>query len=91
MLSDIFEPLSAGRYHEEFEKDKLKGELYPSWLRLYAVRLDVNLFVVCGGGIKLTPTMNNREHLLKELKKLDVTVQYLRDEDDDQLNMIELR
>ncbi|MGB5926872.1 MAG: hypothetical protein WBH03_01795, partial [Cyclobacteriaceae bacterium] len=69
----------------------LKGTLFPSWLRIYAVRLDINLFVVSGGGIKLTPTMNEREHLLKELRKLEVAVQYLREDEADQLNPIELR
>lgn len=56
-LSSFFEPLSKGRIGE-FEKDKAKGIISPSWLRIYAIRIDANCFVITGGGIKLTRTMN---------------------------------
>ena len=62
----------------------------PSWLRIYAIRIEVNLFVVCGGAIKLTPTMNTRDHLILELYKLECTRNYLQDEDDDNLEFFEL-
>lgn len=81
-LSSFFKPLANSTQRiESFEKNKAKGLERPSWLRIYAIRLDANLFVVSGGGIKLTPTMNECEHLRQELQKLDIVKTYLRDED----------
>src|SRR5690606_11792965 len=80
-LSTLFEPLSKGVIDENLEKDKAKGMKRPSWLRIYAIRIEANLFVVCGGAIKLTPTMNERKHLTLELEKLDFTHNYLQDDD----------
>ncbi|MCF2487830.1 hypothetical protein [Dyadobacter sp. CY347] len=83
-LSDLFRPLRNGTTRlEEFEKSKLRGSRRHSWLRLYAIRVDVNLFVVSGGAIKLTRTMNERSHLVTELKKLDLLRDYLGDESDE--------
>jgi len=87
-LSTLFEPLSKGVI-EDYEKDKAKGIIRPSWLRIYAIRVDANLFVVSGGAIKLTRTMNDTEHLILELEKLEKTKQYLLDEDNDDLDFVE--
>lgn len=87
-LSTLFEPLSKGVI-EDFEKDKAKGLQRNSWLRIYAIRIEANLFVICGGAIKLTHKMNKREHLLAELKKLEFTRNYLMDEEDDNLDFVE--
>lgn len=62
----------------------------PSWLRIYAIRVDVNLFVISGGAIKLTPTMNETDHLILELDKLEITKQYLLDDENDQIDFVEL-
>ncbi|MEO1517714.1 MAG: hypothetical protein AAFV95_22015 [Bacteroidota bacterium] len=81
-LSNIFKPLVNNPLTtEQFERTKAKGNLKPSWLRIYAIRADLNLFVVSGGAIKLTPTMNEREHLLLEIQKLNATRTYLFDEE----------
>lgn len=88
-LSTLFEPLSNGVI-EDFEKDKAKGMLRPSWLRIYAIRIEANLFVVCGGAIKLTLTMNDRDHLKLELEKLEFTRNFLQDDDDENLEFFEL-
>jgi hypothetical protein len=89
-LSMLFKPLSDGRIEKEFEKDKVKVDGKKTWIRLYAIRIDVNLFVVCGGAIKLRKTLNDRTYLLKELDKIDITRNYLMDEDRDALDMFEL-
>lgn len=89
-LSTIFEPLSEGKIEKQFEKDKVKGTIYPSWLRIYAIRVSANVFVVSGGDIKLTKTMNDREHLITELKKLELTKEYLTDDENDNLDIVEL-
>lgn len=86
-LSTIFEPLSKGVI-EDYEKDKAKGLRRNSWIRIYAIRIEANVFVVCGGAIKLTRNMNEREHLLKELDKLEFTRNYLMDDESDDLEFV---
>lgn len=54
------------------EVKPINGLLKPSWLRIYAVRLDTNLFLISGGAIKLTKNMD-KPHLQNELRKLDIT------------------
>ena len=90
-LSSLFKPLYDNTIRiEKFEKNKVKGLRNPNWLRIYAIRLDANLFVISGGAIKLTPTMNEREHLQMELQKLDTTQKYLREDNDDAFELFEL-
>ncbi|MEQ8239377.1 MAG: hypothetical protein RIA69_09190 [Cyclobacteriaceae bacterium] len=82
-LSSFFKPLTAHETGKPFEKDKAYGLYQPTWLRLYAIRVNVNVnvFVVCGGAIKLTPTMNNRAHLLTELEKMKVAKDFVKSSD----------
>lgn len=47
------------------------------WLRLYAIRLAPNCYLVTGGAIKLTNDMR-RKHLQHELMKLDQAKALLR-------------
>lgn len=87
-LSTLFKPLNNNTTAiKDFEKNKLKGLTRQSWLRLYAIRCDSNLFVISGGAIKLTKTMNERKHLLEELRKLEVTQAHLKEPEDDTLNL----
>lgn len=77
-LSSLFKPLhNSATKVEPLEESKAKG----SWLRVYAIRIEINLFVVTGGAIKLTRSMNERAHLLRELKKLDIVRSFLNDEE----------
>lgn len=79
-LGDIFKPLGKTvSIKIENEKSKAYGTGAKSWLRIYAVRLNYDFFVISGGAIKLTKSMNEREHLREELKKLDVLVRFLKD------------
>lgn len=89
-LSTHFKPLSDGHYQPDLEKDKAYGIINPSWLRIYAIRIDHNLFVVSGGAIKLTKTMNTRDHLKKELTKLEQTKLFIQDHPDDAIEGYEL-
>ena len=89
-LSMLFKPLSEGKIEKDFEKDKVKVDGKKTWIRLYAIRIEANLFVVCGGAIKLRKTLNDRTYLLKELEKLEITRKYLMDEDSDVLELFEL-
>lgn len=89
-LSMLFKPLSDGKIEKEFEKDKVKVDGKKTWLRLYAIRIESNFFIVCGGAIKLRKTLNDRDYLLQELAKLEITRNYLIDEDNDNLEFFEL-
>lgn len=89
-LSMLFKPLSDGIIEKKFEKDKVKVDGKKTWLRLYAIRIEANIFVVCGGTIKLRKTLNDRDYLLQELAKLEITRNHLFDEDDDNLEYFEL-
>ena len=63
------------------EKARLNQKsIHPSWLRLYAIRLEKGAFIVTGGAIKLTATMAEREHTLKELIKMERVRNYLLSE-----------
>ena len=74
-LQQIFRPLRNDEYQlNALSKEKSKE----SWLRIYAIRISENAYVVSGGAIKLTQTMNNTgSHLLLELRKLELTKQFL--------------
>ena len=50
---------------------------HASWLRVYAIRLEKNVFIVTCGAIKLTRTMQDRSHTQEELNKLNQCRQYL--------------
>jgi len=77
-LDKYFRPLENQRWREMLlSKEKAKGIIRPSWLRLYALRFDSNLYLITGGTIKLTRTMNEREHTLRELVKLETIRNYL--------------
>ncbi|WP_143016786.1 hypothetical protein [Dyadobacter soli] len=90
-LSMLFKPLGNIIIRPgELEKCKARGAGAKSWLRIYAVRLEVNEFVISGGSIKLTRTMNERPHLLKELKKLACVCNHIREDQDDEFGFFEL-
>ena len=77
-LDQYFRPLENGRYREILlSKEKAKGLIRPSWLRLYALKFEANLYLITGGTIKLTRTMNERAHTLQELVKLETVRNYL--------------
>lgn len=90
-LSTLFKPLQ--RYTcglEKLERSKARGFRMHSWLRIYAIRLSVNHFVITGGAIKLTRTMNERAHLEEELRKLDAVREFLKVDQKDELGLFEL-
>lgn len=79
-LDDFFEPLHKTEAfgHPRFYTDfKAKGVKAP-WVRLYAVKLDENLYVLTGFGIKLVKGMKDDEKLKAELLKLEKATQHLR-------------
>jgi hypothetical protein len=67
------------KFCPNYEENKAYGFKYKSWLRLYAIRISANIFVVSGSAIKLTKAMQDRAHTQKELQKLKMTAQYLKE------------
>ena len=80
-LNKFFRPLDNYRTAEmALGKEKAKGfrqSNHASWLRLYALKLDENTFLITGGAIKLTRTMQEREHTLSELFNLEKVRSFL--------------
>lgn len=60
------------------EKARIKDRpRHVSWLRLYAIKLEPGCYIITGGAIKLTHTMQEREHTLAELVKMEQVRNYL--------------
>lgn len=84
-LDELFKPLDiTDARASELSREKARNwdrERHASWLRVYAIRLEPNIYVVTGGAIKLTRTMQEREHTQIELDKLNACKAYLRSKD----------
>jgi len=82
-LDEFFAPLSVHEYQMvvlSLSKGKAKVRR-PRYLRLYAIRIDTDLYLVTGGAIKLPEQckMQERSHTQKELDKLHYIKDYLKD------------
>ena len=76
-LQLIFKPLNNFEYTINAHQ-KSKARINKGWLRLYAIRLAENCYLVTGGGIKLTRDMK-RDDLQDELRKLEMAKRFLHD------------
>jgi hypothetical protein len=73
-LASLFRPLHNLQARViELNKSKAKQ----NWLRLYALRIEKTVFIITGGAIKLSATMEEREHTRKELLKLEKCRRFL--------------
>jgi hypothetical protein len=72
-LGSLFEPLHKRNEGMVLEKSKAKK----NWLRIYALRIGENKYIVTGGAIKLTNAMAERKHTSIELRKLENIRTYL--------------
>lgn len=84
-LDRIFRPLDNSRISEMIlgkEKARLRDtQRHASWLRIYAIKLDPGIYVITGGAIKLTRTMQEREHTLFELARMEKVRNFMIDND----------
>lgn len=84
-LDKLFRPLDNSRTSEMIlgkEKARLHdSQKHASWLRLYAIKLDPGIYVITGGAIKLTRTMQEREHTLVELARMEKVRRFMLDND----------
>jgi hypothetical protein len=77
-LDYIFRPLDNLEFREiSLSKQKASRR----WLRLYAIKIESNHYVITGGAIKLTHKMQEREHTQNELNKLEKCRSYLQSQD----------
>ncbi|MBQ7269157.1 MAG: hypothetical protein IJS62_04795 [Bacteroidales bacterium] len=79
-LDHLFRPLEPSRTTDiSLGKEKAKGESrrHASWLRIYAIKAGEDVYIITGGTIKLTATMQEREHTLKELQKMEFVRNHL--------------
>ena len=67
-LEEIFTPLHNSHF-QIFTLGKSKAK--STWLRIYALRIDTNVYLITGGTIKLTQKMQDRQHTLTELNKIE--------------------
>ncbi len=83
-LSKLFRPLDNNQVSDAMlQKEKVRPQRvirHSSWLRLYAIKLTPGVYIITGGTIKLTATMQEREHTSHELVKLDRVRRFLLEE-----------
>ena len=49
-------------------------------MRIYAIKLAAGIYIITGGAIKLTASMQEREHTLLELQKMEKVRRFLLEE-----------
>jgi hypothetical protein len=79
-LESKFKMLNKNEYDFELVQHKAYGEHPLSWLRLYAIKIEPNVYVITGGAIKLTEKMHQLSETEKELIKLRNAVYFLKQE-----------
>ncbi len=78
-LASFFQPLhnqEMGFVRLSLQKGKPNRK---SYLRIYALRIDANIYLITGGGIKVVRAMQDSEELMQELTKLKEVKNYLVD------------
>lgn len=63
--------------HQE-TKAKIESRNFPRILRIYAIRIGANSFIISGGAIKLTKNMIDHPDTDNELKKIELVKSFLR-------------
>lgn len=83
-LQHLFKPLhnrDVNLSELQLSKGSVKNrEFRDPKLRIYAIRISKNAYVVTGGAIKLTHLMEDRPHTKRELEKLNVAKSWLKSE-----------
>ncbi len=74
-LDKCFSPLHNGEYKFKILSLKKKRCRY---LRLYAIKIDTDCYVITGGAIKLTQKMQEHPDTLEELRKIQQCKAYLQ-------------
>lgn len=75
-LSEFFRPLDNGEYRVVALS---KQNARKNYLRLYAVKIDANCFLITGGAIKFHHLNKDRPHTQVEMQKLNNCKEYLKE------------
>lgn len=78
-ISELLQSFTNLNNSESRVYELIKQKSRRRWLRLYAIRIDYNVFIISGGAIKLTSLMKDREHTQQELYKLDKCENFLKE------------
>ncbi len=73
----VFRKLHKNDFSITHVESKAYGSKHKSWLRLFAIRISKELYVVSGSAIKLTRALQDKVHTNIELEKLKITKAYL--------------
>jgi hypothetical protein len=75
----LFRPLNYTQSDLSYlNKKKVYGIRKKTWLRIYAIKAGEDMYIITGGAIKLTDTMEERPHTHAQLRKLDACRQFLK-------------
>lgn len=77
-LDIIFKPLHKSSTSIIREPSKAYGLSPKSWIRIYAIRVESGHYIISGGAIKLTRTMQEMAEGSEELIKLKALEDYLK-------------
>lgn len=75
-LENLFKFIGGDEFADVYEFCPMKayGTGRPSFLRLYAIKLEVNKFVITGGGIKLHDSIQSspgiKDHVLQDIRRV---------------------
>jgi gamma-glutamylcyclotransferase (GGCT)/AIG2-like uncharacterized protein YtfP len=75
-LDELFQNLDDNEYHERI-LSKQKSKQF--WLRLYAIKIETNHYVITGGAIKLVHKMRQSELTIEEKQTIEKCRNYLLD------------
>lgn len=77
----LFMPLhQMEKNNTHFSDRKAYGGMEKSWLRIYAIKTTDGVYIITGGTIKLTRTMQERAHTNLELGKMQRCKDFLKEE-----------
>lgn len=78
-LNQMFKPLKENEDRKpELLRSKAYGRKNKNWLRVYALKISDDLYVMTGGGIKLVHRIDDDETLKEERRKLGMVKAHLK-------------
>lgn len=79
-LGQLFKPLENWRVDADVDllKEKARGRKHNKWLRIYAIRVRPNLYIITGGALKMVHQMQDDAVTCKELVKLKRVKDWLK-------------
>ncbi len=77
--------IESDNYFKSLDNEEEKKKILPlkkrqwKWLRVYAIKIDHNLYAITGGAIKITLKMQDHKDTRNELAQLNYTRDWLKD------------